>query len=674
VQRAVGIGVSIVVAAACLFGVVSPAGAAAAVGRAPRVQGMPAPQGAHQAVAALDAPAAATVEAAALPASLTIVGHGWGGGEGMGQYGALGYALAPFNWTYTQILGHFYSGTVRAVVSSTQLVNVRLDELDGATSVRFSAPPGGQLYLDGRPAASPAIVSRTSADQTVTARQGSVAVDVQVSGPWSTGAARSFVGTVVVKAAVAQVWNVLPLDRYVEGVVPRESPASWPLAALEAQAVAARSYALSHLGSSPPTVCDTTACQVYGGDPTQYPNSDSANSNAAVTQTAGQILEWGVDAPPGFGATQPALTEYSSSTGGYTAGGLFPAVVDLGDATPSNPNHSWTQSVPTSTVQAAYGGTVGTLQSIVVTQRNGLGDLGGRVLQLVLTGSAGRVTLTGNQFAAVARLRSNWFSVANALGSSGGIDGYWVVASNGAVYPFGSAVNYGSMVGRRLNAPVIGMATTFDGGGYWLVAGDGGIFSFGDAHFYGSTGNIRLNRPVIGMAPTPDGRGYWLFAGDGGVFTFGDARFYGSTGNIRLNQPVVGMTATPDGRGYWLVATDGGVFSFGDARFFGSTGNVRLAQPVVGMVATGTGQGYWLVGRDGGVFTFGNARFVGSLPGEGIRDTVTSVAATADGGGYLLSGAGGRVYTFGDAPFFGDPASGVPGWNSVALGVFAKRG
>jgi hypothetical protein len=92
------------------------------------------------------------------------------------------------------------------------------------------------------------------------------------------------------------------------------------------------------------------------------------------------------------------------------------------------------------------------------------------------------------------------------------------------------------------------------------------------------------------------------------------------------------------------------------------------------MVPTGNGQGYWLVGRDGGVFTFGNARFVGSLPGEGIADTVTSVAATADGGGYLLSGAGGRVYSFGDAPFFGDPASAVPGWNSLALGVFAKRG
>jgi hypothetical protein len=374
--------------------------------------------------------------------------------------------------------------------------------------------------------------------------------------------------------------------------------------------------------------------------------------------------------PPG----RVALTEFSSSTGGYTAGGDFPPVVDAGDATPSNPNHDWVQSVPTSAVQAAYGNAVGTVQALAVTQRNGLGELGGRVTQLVVSGSAGRITVTGDQFAGAVGLRSDWFAVTNTGGASGGINGYWVVAANGGVYPFGAAVSHGSMAGRLLNAPVIGMAPTTDGAGYWLVGGDGGIFSFGDARFYGSTGNTRLNRPVIGMASSSDGRGYWLFAGDGGIFSFGDARFYGSTGNVRLAQPVVGMAPTPDGRGYWLVAADGGVFAFGDARFYGSTGNVRLAQPVVGMVPAKNGHGYWLVGRDGGIFAFGSAGFVGSLPGLGIRDTITSVAATADGGGYLMVSAGGRVYAFGDAPYFGDPASTIAGWSSQALGVFAHQG
>ena len=66
--------------------------------------------------------------------------------------------------------------------------------------------------------------------------------------------------------------------------------------------------------------------------------------------------------------------------------------------------------------------------------------------------------------------------------------------------------------------------------GYWEVASDGGIFSFGSAHFGGSMGDTHLNRPVVGMASTPDGGGYWEVASDGGIFSFGDAHFYGSMG------------------------------------------------------------------------------------------------------------------------------------------------
>jgi len=85
------------------------------------------------------------------------------------------------------------------------------------------------------------------------------------------------------------------------------------------------------------------------------------------------------------------------------------------------------------------------------------------------------------------------------------------------------------------------MAPTPDGAGYWLVASDGGIFAYGSARFLGSTGALQLNRPIVGMAPTPDGGGYWLVASDGGVFAFGSARFLGSTGGVRLNQPIVAL-------------------------------------------------------------------------------------------------------------------------------------
>ena len=76
----------------------------------------------------------------------------------------------------------------------------------------------------------------------------------------------------------------------------------------------------------------------------------------------------------------------------------------------------------------------------------------------------------------------------------------------GDVLPFGAAPNEGSLAGRTLNQPIVGMAATPDGNGYWLVAADGGIFTFGDAHFYGSTGNLHLNQPIVGMAATPDGK------------------------------------------------------------------------------------------------------------------------------------------------------------------------
>ena len=102
------------------------------------------------------------------------------------------------------------------------------------------------------------------------------------------------------------------------------------------------------------------------------------------------------------------------------------------------------------------------------------------------------------------------------------------------------------MGGKPLNAPIVGMAATPDGGGYWLVASDGGDLQLRRRRV------LRLpwaaspcNRPIVGMAATPDGLGYWLVASDGGIFSFGDAVFHGSMGGKPLNKPIVGMAATP---------------------------------------------------------------------------------------------------------------------------------
>lgn len=146
--------------------------------------------------------------------------------------------------------------------------------------------------------------------------------------------------------------------------------------------------------------------------------------------------------------------------------------------------------------------------------------------------------------------------------------GTWQTAPNGAVYTTGDAHNYGSMRGRHLNAPIVGLTPTKTGHGYWLTGADGGVFNFGDAKFYGSTGALRLNGPIIGLISAARtghaNAGYWLVAQDGGVFTFGNARFYGSAGALGINN-IVRARVSPTGNGYTLIAGDGRTYTYGDA-------------------------------------------------------------------------------------------------------------
>ena len=224
--------------------------------------------------------------------------------------------------------------------------------------------------------------------------------------------------------------------------------------------------------------------------------------------------------------------------------------------------------------------------------------------------------------------------------------GYWIANPQGAVWAFAGATNYGSLAGKTLNKPIVGMAPTSDSKGYWLVATDGGIFSYGDAAFHGSTGSIHLNQPIVGMSGTSTRNGYWMVASDGGIFSYGDAKFYGSTGSLRLNKPIVAMTPTPSGKGYWLVARDGGIFSYGDARFFGSTGSIKLNKPIVGMAPTPSGNGYWLVASDGGIFAYGDAKFYGS-PGGTSDNSYAKIVSAPDGKGYWLIRNGGDALSYG---------------------------
>jgi stage II sporulation protein D len=107
----------------------------------------------------------------------------------------------------------------------------------------------------------------------------------------------------------------LPFQRYLEGIA--EVPASWPREALEAQAIAARSYALATTGWSgeegetlDTPICATTACQVYRGIPVP-PDPNVRRWYRAVRQTSGEVL---------LHDGRPATTVYFSTSNGQTYG------------------------------------------------------------------------------------------------------------------------------------------------------------------------------------------------------------------------------------------------------------------------------------------------------------------------------------------------------------------
>jgi stage II sporulation protein D (peptidoglycan lytic transglycosylase) len=127
-----------------------------------------------------------------------------------------------------------------------------------------------------------------------------------------------FPGTLAVKRSddgALSVTVTLPFERYLEGIA--EVPPSWPRAALEAQAIAARSYALATTGwdgaqgeTLDTPICSTAACQVYGGIPVP-PVPGMLRWYRAVRHTAGQVLLY---------QGRPADTVYFSTSNGRTYG------------------------------------------------------------------------------------------------------------------------------------------------------------------------------------------------------------------------------------------------------------------------------------------------------------------------------------------------------------------
>lgn len=272
---------------------------------------------------------------------------------------------------------------------------------------------------------------------------------------------------------------------------------------------------------------------------------------------------------------------------------------------------------------------------------------------------AGGTALAGVASAAVGPVSGQSAAAhSNAVAASGG---FWLAASDGAVFAAGPAPDLGGTLTSKTN-PVVGIAATHKGEGYWVVEANGTVIPFGTARSHGSLPGEGVHvSDIVAIAPTGDDGGYWLIGRDGGEFAFGDAHYHGSLPGVHVHvHNVVGMVATSDGGGYWLVGTDGGVFAFGNAGFVGSLPSVHVhVNNVRAMIPSSTRHGYVLVGSDGGAFVFGTGvHFYGSLPGRGVHvHNIVGLALTTDSSGYWMAGAGGSTYAFGKAPPYTAPAA-----------------
>ncbi|MCW2985534.1 MAG: SpoIID/LytB protein, partial [Conexibacter sp.] len=335
------------------------------------------------ATAALAAAAAAALVAAPgadAAGRLVVKGHGYGHGIGMSQYGALGFA--QHGASYRDILGHYYEQT--SVVGLTSEPDVRVLLQSGRRAVVSGVVAGGSRKLKATSTYSVRAASggRVALYSASGRRLGTYAAPLRLAAPkagWLTlrGPAANgtrdgrYRGALEIRpgGGGVQAVDAVDLEDYVRGVVSAESPSTWPAEALKAQAVAARSYALTtNVGSATDGIDQyaDTRSQMYKGVAAEF-----ATTDAAVAATAGQVVGQN---------GRPVTTYFFSTSGGHTENvedsfiGALPQTWLKGVDDPYDsvsPRHSWGPfTFSQARVQAKLKGLVrGSFRGITVLQR-----------------------------------------------------------------------------------------------------------------------------------------------------------------------------------------------------------------------------------------------------------------------------------------------------------------
>ncbi len=379
-------------------------------------------------------PASSDVFARPADGVFDIVGHGWGHGRGLSQWGAR--QAADEGARESQITSFYYPGTSRSSSIANPTIRVLLTA-DTGSDVIVRPEAGLRVAYRAQSGTQRSMVLPSTVNGCAVgwwralATRSDIAIEAlcgQSWRPWR-GTAQVDGSTAVVFAAPDDIVdvarrqssgfdrrayrgsieayrsgntlsavNAVGIEKYLRSVVPNEMPSSWPQEALRAQAVAARTYALREAEDRGGSfdVYDTTASQVYPGA-RAYDSSwrvvrtyESATTDAAVAATSGLHLRHD---------GRPAFTQFSSSNGGVTAAGTQPYLTRRSDgwdrAATANSRLNWTDSVSVGSLERAYP-QVGRLLRIRVLDREGLGDWGGRILTMRLEGTGGSVTIAGD--------------------------------------------------------------------------------------------------------------------------------------------------------------------------------------------------------------------------------------------------------------------------------------
>jgi stage II sporulation protein D len=362
---------------------------------------------------ALGAALGALLAAPAHGADWVVDGGGLGHGAGMSQYGA--YGMAQQGDGYRRILAHYYRGTrIENVGGRTIRVLLR----HGAGSVTFAgaARVAGRRVRPGRRLTATRLPGRRVRVRGLGRFPAPLVVRASADGVLLHGTAMNGVrdgryrGGVEISPAgprgLAAV-NALAVDGYVQGVVAGEMPSSWDLEALKAQAVAARSYALTtDAGGDLFDQYPDTRSQVYRGIAGETPRS-----NAAVRATGGEILTH---------AGTAAVTHYSSTSGGQTENveyafpGAAPtpylrSVEDPADRI--SPYHRWAVRFSSADLGRRLRGILrGRFRRVRVLRR---GE-SPRVVEAEVVGTRGSVRVHGSVIRDRLGLRSTWFTFRRA--------------------------------------------------------------------------------------------------------------------------------------------------------------------------------------------------------------------------------------------------------------------